>query len=137
MMHLIEMPELRGFTSLDGDDKRAVTSYSFWNTFRNCRKQCYYRYIDGLRPLDTPDALTQGDPIYIEQRKLCMRAIYLQYGMGGGPWIVMARNLSTGKARRLQHTPSFGDDRDAAAAWLAQFAKAKGWRRFARGGGGA
>lgn len=45
-------------------NSRRQTSYSGWNLFRNCRKAAYWRYIEGLRSLDRPEALAQGDAVH-------------------------------------------------------------------------
>jgi hypothetical protein len=42
-----------------------TTTYSMWSTFRNCRRQCAYRYIDGLRPIgDKAESLLTGDLVH-------------------------------------------------------------------------
>lgn len=58
------MPELSGLIARDDADTRALTSYSFWNTFRNCRRQCHWRYREGLRVADRAAALAQGDAVH-------------------------------------------------------------------------
>lgn len=54
--------------------------------------------------------------------------VYLQYGMGSGPWIVMSVNEQTGKqARRIPRSGEWMNIVDAEAG-LHALAAAKGWR---------
>jgi hypothetical protein len=43
---------------------RTVTTYSFWNTFRNCRKACEWRYLKELVPISRDHALSFGTLIH-------------------------------------------------------------------------
>lgn len=61
---IMEMPELSGLNLIPEGDARQLTSYSFWNCFRNCRKAAYWRYVEGLRPMERAGALAQGDAIH-------------------------------------------------------------------------
>jgi len=61
---MITMPELAGIDLLEPGEERTLTSYSFWNTFRNCRRRAYWRYVEGLKPLDKAPALVQGDLVH-------------------------------------------------------------------------
>lgn len=41
-----------------------LTTYSFWNTFRNCRRACKWRYVDQIAPIKTDAALSFGTVIH-------------------------------------------------------------------------
>src|SRR5690242_12506231 len=41
-----------------------VTTYSFWNAFRNCRKACEWRYLRELVPIGRDQALSFGTLIH-------------------------------------------------------------------------
>lgn len=41
-----------------------ITTYSFWNSFRNCRKACEWRYVKELVPLSRDQRLTFGSLIH-------------------------------------------------------------------------
>lgn len=41
-----------------------ITTYSFWNTFRNCRKACEWRYLRELVPVGQEHALSFGTLIH-------------------------------------------------------------------------
>ncbi|MCL5103105.1 MAG: PD-(D/E)XK nuclease family protein [Armatimonadetes bacterium] len=41
-----------------------VTTYSFWNSFRNCRKACEWRYLKELVPIGRDQALSFGTLIH-------------------------------------------------------------------------
>ena len=48
---------------MEGD--KLTTTYSMWNTFRNCRRQCQHRYVDKLRPLGAKaESLQTGDLVH-------------------------------------------------------------------------
>lgn len=72
---MIEMPELAGTNLLAEGEERSLTSYSFWNTFRNCRRRAYWRYVEGLKSVDRAPALVQGDLVH--------RALAAIYETGG------------------------------------------------------
>jgi len=40
--------------------ERLITTYSFWNSFRNCRKACEWRYVKELVPLSRDQRLAFG-----------------------------------------------------------------------------
>jgi len=61
---MIEMPELAGENLLAEGEKRTLVSYSFFNTFRNCRRKAWWRYVEGLAPIDRAPALVQGDLVH-------------------------------------------------------------------------
>lgn len=44
--------------------ERTLTTYSFWNAFRNCRKACEWRYLRELVPLGRAHALSFGTLIH-------------------------------------------------------------------------
>ena len=44
--------------------ERMLTTYSFWNSFRNCCKACQWRYLKGLVPLSRESALSFGTLIH-------------------------------------------------------------------------
>ncbi|MEN6358248.1 MAG: PD-(D/E)XK nuclease family protein [Armatimonadota bacterium] len=44
--------------------KRFLTTYSFWNSFRNCRKACEWRYLEELVPISRDQALSFGTLIH-------------------------------------------------------------------------
>jgi len=52
--------------SFDGlkPEERIRVSYSLLQSFRNCRKHCKFRYLDGLKPLETSKALRYGSLIH-------------------------------------------------------------------------
>ena len=41
-----------------------ITTYSFWNSFRNCRKACEWRYVKELVPISRDQALSFGTLIH-------------------------------------------------------------------------
>jgi len=41
-----------------------ITTYSFWNSFRNCRKACEWRYVKELVPLSRDQRLTFGSLVH-------------------------------------------------------------------------
>lgn len=41
-----------------------ITTYSFWNAFRNCRKACEWRYVRELVPIGRDQALSFGTLIH-------------------------------------------------------------------------
>ncbi|MCP4678071.1 MAG: PD-(D/E)XK nuclease family protein [Deltaproteobacteria bacterium] len=41
-----------------------ITTYSMWNSFRNCLRKCYWRYFRELVPLDRAQALWFGSSIH-------------------------------------------------------------------------
>ncbi len=43
---------------------RLLTTYSFWNAFRNCRTACEWRYLRGLAPIGRDHALSFGTLIH-------------------------------------------------------------------------
>lgn len=43
---------------------RTITTYSFWNAFRNCRKACEWRYLKELVPIGRDQALSFGTLIH-------------------------------------------------------------------------
>lgn len=43
---------------------RFLTTYSFWNSFRNCRKACELRYLEELVPISRDQALSFGTLIH-------------------------------------------------------------------------
>ena len=43
---------------------KAITTYSLWSLFRNCRKACQWRYIQELVPLDEDPNLAFGTLIH-------------------------------------------------------------------------
>lgn len=43
---------------------KTITTYSMWAAFRNCRKKCWWRYVQELVPLEQPEALTFGALIH-------------------------------------------------------------------------
>jgi hypothetical protein len=44
--------------------ERLLTTYSFWNAFRNCRKACEWRYLRELVPISRDQALSFGTLIH-------------------------------------------------------------------------
>ena len=87
-----------------------------------------YRWIDGpvfMRTQRTPSDDGRADV----KRDL----IFLQYGMGDGPWIVMSREYLTGKAHRLLGTGEWEKRTDAEADLRALAAK-HGWREITETG---
>jgi len=44
--------------------ERLLTTYSFWNAFRNCRKACEWRYLRELVPIGRDQALSFGTLIH-------------------------------------------------------------------------
>ncbi len=44
--------------------ERLLTTYSFWNSFRNCRKACELRYLEELVPISRDQALSFGTLIH-------------------------------------------------------------------------
>lgn len=44
--------------------ERLLTTYSFWNSFRNCRKACEWRYLRELVPIGRDQALSFGTLIH-------------------------------------------------------------------------
>ena len=44
--------------------QRFLTTYSFWNSFRNCRKACEWRYLRELVPAQREQALSVGTLIH-------------------------------------------------------------------------
>jgi hypothetical protein len=44
--------------------ERLLTTYSFWNSFRNCRKACEWRYLRELVPAQREQALSFGTLIH-------------------------------------------------------------------------
>ena len=45
-------------------NERMTTTYSMWSLFRNCRKACDWRYLQGVVPLETEPALAFGSLIH-------------------------------------------------------------------------
>lgn len=41
-----------------------VTTYSLWRSFLNCGKSCYWRYVRGIKPIETAHALAFGSAIH-------------------------------------------------------------------------
>lgn len=41
-----------------------ITTYSFWQSFRNCRQACAYRYLEELAPLERATSLSFGTLIH-------------------------------------------------------------------------
>ena len=76
---MITMPELVDANLLEPGEERTLTSYSFWNTFRNCRRRAYWRYVEGLKPIDKAPALVQGD--------LAHRALAAIYDMNSTTYV--------------------------------------------------
>lgn len=50
--------------TLQDSGENIRVSYSLLQSFRNCRKHCKFRYLDGLRPLETSKALRYGSLIH-------------------------------------------------------------------------
>lgn len=48
------------FVGADAVTERITTTYSMWSTFRNCRRRCWYRYVEGLKPIDRDPNLHFG-----------------------------------------------------------------------------
>lgn len=96
-----------------------------------------HRHSDGTyrvhhRPVQGRDRDRMIDgPVFMRERKingtLCRSLIYLQYGMGDGPWIIMQREYLTGKAGRLHGTATYAE-RELAEIELKALAAGHGWR---------
>jgi hypothetical protein len=51
-------------TPLPPTNGKKITTYSMWSLFRNCRKACELRYLQGLVPLETDRNLALGQVVH-------------------------------------------------------------------------